>query len=138
MGTFQSQKLKKALPYLIFANKRSSFLKVAKRRKIIVNILKWKKSIRMRHHFLKIIKKVSFFFYLNMICAPFRLLVFPEKLHQKLTWLNKVIFVKPNATRIWLKNCHLNQYEINKCEYKTEMKKEKKKVKQLSKNHQQC
>ena len=51
------------------------------------NILKREKSFRMGDHFSKIIKKVSFFFYLNIICALSRMPVIPEKLHQKSTWI---------------------------------------------------
>ena len=53
--------------YLIFLNRRRNFLNVAKRRKRIVIISKREKSFRKGDHSLKIIKKVSFFFYLNTI-----------------------------------------------------------------------
>ena len=72
--------------YLIFGNKRRHFLKVIESRKRIVDILKSEKSFRMEEHFLEIIKKVSFVFNLNTICALFRLLPTSEKLNQKSTW----------------------------------------------------
>ena len=94
-----------------------SFLNVAERRKRTVNILKREKSFRMGDHFSKIIKKVSFFFYLNMICALSTMPVIPKKLHQKSTQSN-VIFIEQNMAQNRLKNCHLNEYEIGKLEHK--------------------
>ena len=69
--------------------KKKSFLKAAERNKRIVNILKQEKPFfRMKDHFSEIIKKVIFFFCLNMISTSFRLPVIPEKLHQKSTWIH--------------------------------------------------
>ena len=106
VGTFQFWKLKRhCYIYLIFGNKKKNFLNVAKKRKRIVNVLKRESSFRIKNHFSEIIKMVSFFFYLNMICAPSRFVCDPrETSFKSQPETSKIIFIKPNATRNWPKN----------------------------------
>ena len=71
--------------YYIFGNKRSSFLKIAKRRKRIMNTLKREESFRKGNHFLEKIKGKFLFLFKYDLCT-FQTTCDPRKLHQKSTW----------------------------------------------------
>ena len=96
--------------YLIFEDKRRSFLKFAERRKRIGNIFKREKSFRIGDHFSEIIENVSFFLFLNMIFAPFRLPAILEKLHKKSTQTQQNDFSQTKCDLKLAKKCHVNKH----------------------------
>ena len=74
-----------------------------------MNILIREKSFRMGAHFSKIYEKVSYFSYLNTTCAPSRLPVIPETLHQKSTQIQQNYFFLIKCDPKWVEKLLFKQ-----------------------------